>query len=363
MARRPARTPDQPTVGPPIRPRIRPPARPARPRRSPARGASLVEFVVVVPTLLFIVLNLMQYGLLYHAKSQVNYAAFEAARAGSVANADAAAIRSAFSRAMTGYYGGGTTAAQLANAYARALADTTVAQARIEILSPSKESFDDYASPQLAERLKRHARVIPNTNLAYLDCPLDRPGCAKDPKTNASGQSLSDANLLKLRITWGIPPDRQLPLAGPFMNWALDILNPADGDAFRQGLVKAGRLPVVAHVVVRMQSPAIENGNASSPGAGNGGEPEDPGPGDPGGGLPPCPAGNPACRPEPQPPTDQCDPATDPDGCRPPGCQQGDPQCDPGCGLNYCCLLDKGLINPDGTPVNPAPTANPPTGN
>jgi len=324
------------------------------------RGATLVEFVVVVPTVLFLLLNLIQYGLLYHAKSQLNYAAFEAARAGTTQNADPAAIRTAFVRAMTGYYGGGTTTAQLAKSYAKAVADATPAHARIEILSPTKESFDDYHSPALAARLKTSARVIPNTNIAFLDCPVDVPGCNHDPKTNRSGQTLADANLLKLRVTYGIPERKQIPLAGRFMNWALSVLNKSDADAFRQGLVKAGRIPVVTHIVMRMQSPAIEAGNPSNPGPGNGGKPEDPGPPPRGEPLPRCPATDPACAPEPT-----CDPAIDPVGCRPPGCAQGDPSCDPGCGKDYCCLLNKGLIDADGNPVStapaPAPSSN--TGN
>ena len=322
------------------------------------RGATLVEFVVVVPTVLFLLMNLIQYGLLYHTKSQLNYATFEAARAGTVSNADPAKIRTAFTRALTGYYGGGTTTAQLAASWAKSVADTTAANVRIEILSPSKQSFDDYASPALAKKLNTSSRVIPNSNLAFIKCPVDVPGCKNDPKTNASGQTLADANLLKIRITYGIPEAKQIPWVGRFLYKALQILNPSDPDAFRAGLLAAKRIPVVTHTVMRMQSPAIENANASIPGPGNEGSPTDPGPGPgPGPGeLPDCPVTDPACTPEPE-----CDPATDPDGCRPPGCQQGDASCDPGCGKNYCCLLNSGQINPDGTPVNatPAPSTLP----
>ncbi|MDZ7583953.1 MAG: TadE/TadG family type IV pilus assembly protein [Thiobacillus sp.] len=324
------------------------------------RGATLVEFVVVVPTVLFLLMNLIQYGLLYHAKSQLNYATFEAARAGTTQNANPAAIRTAFTRAMTGYYGGGTTTAQLAASHAKAAADTTAANVRIEILSPTKESFDDFASPGLKSRLNLSSRVIPNSNLAFIQCPMDVPGCNNDPKTNQSGQTLADANLLKLRVTYGIPENKQIPLAGKFMNWALGILNSGDPDAFRQGLVKAGRIPVVVHTVMRMQSPAYENANASIPGPGNDGKPEDTGPGPaPGGGeLPKCPVTDPACTSEPEP---ECDPATDTNGCLPPGCTQGDASCDPGCGKNYCCLLDAGLINPDGSPVDASPATGLPS--
>src|SRR5690606_18790237 len=112
----------------------------------------------------------------------------------------------------------------------------------------------------------------------HLDCPIDRPGCPSNPAANASGQTLHDANLLKLRITYGIPVQRQIPLAGPFMARALALLDPSDGDAFRAGLIADGRIPVVAHTVMRMQSPAIEAANSSVSGSGNGGNPTDPGP-------------------------------------------------------------------------------------
>ncbi|MDZ7595446.1 MAG: TadE/TadG family type IV pilus assembly protein, partial [Thiobacillus sp.] len=115
----------------PCSPFVSCPQRGISPRWINQHGATLVEFVVVVPTVLFMLMNLIQYGLLYHTKSQLNYATFEAARAGTTQNADPAAIRTAFTRAMTGYYGGGTTTAQLAASRAKAAADTTAANVRI----------------------------------------------------------------------------------------------------------------------------------------------------------------------------------------------------------------------------------------
>jgi uncharacterized membrane protein (UPF0127 family) len=283
------------------------------------RGASLVEFVVVGPLLLFVLLGLLQYGLLFHAKSQLNYATFEAARAGTVAHADPAVIRTAFLRAMTGYYGGGRSTAELATAYAKAVADA--AFVRIEILSPTKESFDDYHSPQLAAQLKTSARVIPNSNLAFIQCPVDVPGCNPDPKTNRSGQTLQDANLLKLRVTWGIPREKQMPLVGRFITSVLSVLDANDPDTFRKGLVAAGRIPLVSHTVMRMQSPAIENGNASLPGPGNDGKPENPGPPPKGGELPQCSVTDPGCTVEPGPNPGDVDPICDP----------SDPKCKPQC--------------------------------
>ena len=310
-------------------------------------GATLVEFVIAAPLVLFILLVLMQYALLFHAKSQLNYATFEAARAGTVANARPTAIRAAFDRAMTGYHGGGTTSVELAAARTKALAEAPFA--RIEILSPTRESFDDFHSPALAARMGEAARVIPNTNLAHLHCPIDRPACRGNPASNASGQTLQDANLLKLRISYGIPVIKQIPLAGPFMARALAVLDPSDGDAFRSGLIADGRIPIVAHTVMRMQSPAIEAGNASNPGSGNAGTPVDPGPPAQGPALPKCPVTDPACTaPSESPPVPESEPDPDPES-EPDDCN---PLTDPGCGSPPSCEAPADWL----TGISPAPT-------
>lgn len=237
----------------------------ARARRSLRRrfgpgheaGAGAAEFVIIAPALLALTLAMLQTGLAFHAKSSVNYASFEAARAGSVAHAGLASMRLAFARAMTAYYGGGLDTGELARSFAAAQADLATAL-RIEVVSPSRESFDDYHSPAAARRLQTGARVIPSSHLGVLACPSDRTSCNADPARNRSGQTLADANLLKLRVTWGLPPAKQVPLAGRFFTWALRTLAP-DDDAFRRGLVEAGRIPLVSQVTLRMQSDAIEN--------------------------------------------------------------------------------------------------------
>lgn len=260
------------------------------------RGASIVETMLVLPTLLFLVLAIWQAALGYHAKTSLNYAAFEAARAGSVANAKLASIHAAFQKAMLPYYGGGRTLAELADTAVKAAKDLDAAGLRIEIISPTPESFSDYNSPALQAALQTGEPVLPNVGLDELSCPRDVPACKSDPKTNASGQTLLDANLLKLRVTYGIPPSKQMPMLGKFYTWALGKLGAAGGDAFKQALINAGRIPVVSHAVVRMQSDAIRNSAmVSSPGAGNGGSPTDPGPGPIEPPLPTCPWWDPTC--------------------------------------------------------------------
>jgi len=266
------------------------------------RGATMTEFLVIVPSLLMLGLGIVQIGLNYHAKNNLNLAAFEAARAGSISNAKVSDMKTAFAKAMVGYFGGGNDAAELAKTFATKVMPDLAPSAnlpegplRIEIISPTKESFDDYQSPALAKKMGVSARVLPLVRTGAMNCPTDRANCKQDPANNASGQTLADANLLKVRITYGIPAAKQVPFVGRFYTWALGQIGVADDDAFRRALIAARRIPVVAHTTVRMQSEAIENSAMLSiPGPGNNGTPKDPGTvltAD----LPPCAGGAVSC--------------------------------------------------------------------
>ena len=184
---------------------------------------------------------------------------------------------------MVGYYGGGRTVAELATATARANTDITPTSLQIELLSPTKESFDDYASPRLSTKYATKARVIPNNNLSAINCPSDNAGCNKNPTVNHSGQTLSDANLLRVKITYGIPAAKQIPLVGRFYVMVLrgltDLGIAAETEPFKLALLQQGRIPMVTHTTMRMQSDAFEDGNVSNPGAGNNGVPTIPGTG------------------------------------------------------------------------------------
>jgi hypothetical protein len=292
------------------------------------RGAAMVEFVVVGPVLTLLGLASVQYGLLFFHKNHLNHASFMAARAGSVEHADLGQIRTALARAMAPAYGGGGNTTELAASYARAQAELSQ-YSRIEMLNPTRESFDDWNSPKLQDKYGR--RAIPNAQLNTAD-PARIGG--------ASGQNLQDANLLKLRITYGYRPG--VPLVGAIYQRYLAWLDTGE-DTFKSGLIEAGRIPVVMHVTLHMQSDALEPDNpVSMPGAGNGGAPVDPGT-SPAADTPPpgcatigCPveSGGGGAGGETPP---ACDPSTDPSGCRPPGCRAGDPGCDPMC-QQACCL-------------------------
>ncbi len=235
------------------------------------RGASTAEMVVLMPTALFALMLVLQTALMYHAKGQSNVAAMQAARAGSMDHARVSAIKTGFGRGMVAYMGGGLTAQDLLRSTANAGALALVAD--VEILSPNAQAFTDYASELQADRLRAEgmeidAPVIQNLNIAGLQCPWVAPGqtssCNPNTATNASGQSLQDANLLKVRIVWGIPASKQVPLAGPFMVQTLRALNEAglfsqSEAALRQ--LALGAIPMSVTSTVRMQSEPILNDN------------------------------------------------------------------------------------------------------
>jgi len=300
-----------------------PQARAAVPRAQRQRGAAMVEFIIAGPMLTLLGLAIVQYGLLFFAKNQINHATFMAARAGSMKNADIGAVRAAYVSNLRALYGGGTNSAELNEALVRATADTAL-WTQIQLLNPTRESYDDWNDARL-ERING-MRTISNSGLAFRN--LAQVGAT-------SGQNIQDANLIKIRVMHGYEP--VVPFMrlvyGTYMRW-LDTRT----DARYTAMVEAGRIPIISHATLQMQSDPREGDVVSSPGAGNGGRPTNPG--DPPVTTEPPPscatAGctvPPGTLPQPPP----CNPNTDPNGCRPPGCQAGDAACDPECGVSMCC--------------------------
>jgi uncharacterized membrane protein (UPF0127 family)/Flp pilus assembly protein TadG len=298
------------------------------PHRSRQRGSAMIEFAVVGPLIAMLGLGILQYGMLFFAKNQINYATFMAGRAGSVARADLGAVQQAYVRALAPLYGGGESAEEVAEAAGKAAADMA-ANLRIELLNPTKESFADWNDPALQTLLKTSGRrVIPNSSLPTKAVEV-RPG---------SGQSLQDANLLKLKITHGYL--LKVPFVSKIYMAYLKWMDPHDDELYTR-LVEAGRIPVVTHVTIEMQSDAIESdASVSIPGAGNGGTPTNPGDtpvatNDPPpdctnlGCHAPAPAPTPVPAPGPAADPPACNPFIDPNHCQAPQCDSSMMCCAP----------------------------------
>jgi outer membrane protein OmpA-like peptidoglycan-associated protein len=172
-------------------------------------------------------------------------------------------VQTAYARALIPLYGGGTSSAELSESLAKATADLA-GNVKIELLNPTKESFDDWNDAAL--QAKYGKRAIPNSGLSY-----------KDPaqiKTN-SGQNIHDANLIKLKITQGY--ELKVPLASTMLQFMMKW-GDTEKDDFTTSLYDKRRIPIVTNVTLEMQSDPVEPDNpVSTPGLGNSGKPTDPG--------------------------------------------------------------------------------------
>lgn len=218
-------------------------------------GQSMVEFLVVLPVALLLIFGAIQFALVYHAKITLNYAAFEAARYGSLDHADYRAVQEGFARGMAPLYSyfesdpvkrkqmnepkaeNQVEAFQIGRRKIFDEFDDARELIRIERLSPTAKDFADFAVD--AE--------IPNDNLMYRASKEGR----------RSGNTIQDANLIHLRVTYWYP------LFVPVVNKLIFTLvctgKKHHGDPVCHPTPEHPwdpRIPLRSVAVMRMQSPA-----------------------------------------------------------------------------------------------------------
>ncbi len=250
-----------------LRGRQTPAARPAFKQR----GAGAVEVIAVAGVLIPLTLAGVQVALMYNAKNVLNNATFEAARVGAVENAKIAPMKEALTRNLVPLYGGGTDAGELAFSYGNAFLDLkkpvtasehSGAGVKIEVLNPTKQAFKDFGYDD-----PNGERAIPNSHLKYRERSVGED----------SGVNIQDANLLKIKVTYGYR--LFVPLVNKVIGHAMAAIDPANSLYY---LSDPPRLPIEATATVRMHSKAYLADNASyEPGSGGGAVPGG------GGGVPP----------------------------------------------------------------------------
>lgn len=203
------------------------------------QGASMTEFLVVAPVLLFLGLGTVQAGLLYHGKTTLNYATFEAARAGAVNNARVEPMRSELGFRLAPVEGGDGTAGKAMLAVGKSIiAVSTPYMTQIEILNPTEDAFAAWG----VDSQESDHFVIPNSHLRH-----------RSHDTRGSTPiSLRDANLLKIKVTYGF--ELEVPLVGSFVAAAMTIADPEHALFYA-----AGKFPLTSVATVRMQSEAWKN--------------------------------------------------------------------------------------------------------
>ncbi|AWV05827.1 TadE family protein [Marilutibacter maris] len=221
-----------------------------RHRRAPrrARGQSLVEFLIVTPIFLFLVLVIFQLVLIYRAKMTLDYAALEAARMGAVKGADKGAMQRGLIRGLMPLYATSGGAGGAAAAWGRAKADIGLGRAaKIEIISPTKRAWDNHK-----ERQHNRRYALPNDSLAF-----------RDRRVGSSGMNVQDANILKIKVTY------HYPLIVPFVDRVMrgdsdyvkpqGFLDPAKVKmSNRLGFWSHYRIPIESYAIVRMQTPIYD---------------------------------------------------------------------------------------------------------
>jgi hypothetical protein len=156
-----------------------------------ARGQALVEYIIILPLLLILVLGAIQFALLYRVKSTLNYATFIGARQGALKNASSTSIKDGIAASMTPLFTYKDDISSLLKGRTIAMIEAfNPLTMKVEVLSPTKKMADDFGidDPENADS----KRLIPNDNLTY------RP----TTEGGSSGINIQDANLLKIRVTY-----------------------------------------------------------------------------------------------------------------------------------------------------------------
>ena len=227
--------------------------------RNSQKGASLTEFIVVTPMIFLLGMLGVQYTLMYNAKSNLTYAGYEAARAGAIHHADPQKIQEGLLKGLLPYLNAnGNGLIKTSNGTVDNIAMLKQAQLteapfmKIEIISPNKQAFDDFNNPTLQQLLKTTHKVIPNKQTDFDNL--------KDKVGSSSGLTIAEANVLKLRVTYGYKPE--IPLAKNMMSSLYSFLM-GPKDSFSLKLLATSRIPMVVDVSAQMLSPPVENGLAT----------------------------------------------------------------------------------------------------
>lgn len=185
-------------------------------------GVAMVETLLVLPILLMLGLGIVHLGLVYQAKSNLEYAALMAARVGASTSIDITEMRQEVLRRM-----------QAADTRIEDLSD--LSRVEIEVINPDMSVFSDWGGPPTEGAVcasgYSNSCEIPNDSLVFRPTTLG----------GSSGVSIQDANILRIKVVYYY--DSRVPLMKAFY-----VDRRAEG-------VETG-VELIAYSTVRMQSPA-----------------------------------------------------------------------------------------------------------
>jgi hypothetical protein len=228
-------------------------------------GQGALEFIVVFLGFAALFLGLFEMTRVYRAKHVLNSATFLAARTGALLNARTAPMNAELANGMVLLFmASGRSAQHLARARADTQALVSLPGLGIQILSPTRQAFDQLQRRQWIRRSDesehRWQDVIPNDNLRLRPRALAQIDTAR----GRAPLNLQDANLLRVRSLWChrlVTPvlDRvvyEIVNLAPFLSARQSVCSAISGGA-GAGIARGFYLAVSADATVRMQSPIV----------------------------------------------------------------------------------------------------------
>ncbi|WP_162846631.1 TadE family protein [Corticibacter populi] len=220
------------------------------------KGAGMAEFIIVTPVAILLTFCLIQAGLLYMAKLTLNNAVFMAARHGATEHAQRSAIKESLIKGLLPFYVNaldfkGSEVSSLVAARIKAELDYQL-YTTLEILSPSAEAFRVYGLKD-----KNNRTYIPNDNLEFRTAT----------PVNGASISLRDANVLRIKVTYGY--ELKVPLMKAIVSRVMCPLMSSDSEvtAWKKPSVLGqssasdcvryylqGRVPIVSFATVQMHT-------------------------------------------------------------------------------------------------------------
>jgi TadE-like protein len=146
----------------------------------------MVEFLIVLPSLLLIVLGIIQFSLIFQAGSILRHATFIGARQGALSSGKMESIKDGVAAGLTPLF------MRVDPKSVLGLEDLVKARliSTIEIFNPNTAKIERLSPTDDALDAHEVGGEVPNDNLMY------RPPELK------GGQSIQDANLLKIRVSY-----------------------------------------------------------------------------------------------------------------------------------------------------------------
>ncbi len=226
-------------------------------------GQSMAEFLIILPAMILLIFGSIQFALIYHAKISLNYAAFEAVRAGTLGQGKFVEVKEGFARGLAPLYSYFESNSALRD---KRDPDST-AQDQVEAFQMARdEIYREFDSPSKLIRIERLGPsektlhvfspddTMPNDNLRY----------RSSKKQGKAQVSLQDANLLHLRVTYWYP------LYVPFVNKLIfntficrkkstSSSGKWDNDPVCLDQGQRPVIPLTATAVMRMQTPMVKS--------------------------------------------------------------------------------------------------------